>query len=313
MNLISVLKMSDAEARAMLEEIRWPNGPVCPHCAHDERIHPITGKSARDGLYECGECNKQFTVTVGTVMHNSRIPLAKWIAAFYMICSHKKGVSAAQLQRDLDLGSYRTAWHMAHRIRAAMQEEPLRGLLAGSVEVDETYVGGKPRPGKPKAKKTIKRGRGTKKTAVLAMVERNGRARSGPVERVDAKTLKGAVISSVDPASVIYTDEWRSYTGLGKSFPNGHKTVNHSKGEYVNGDASTNTVESYFALMKRGVYGTFHHVSKKHIARYCDEFSFRWNTRKMSDGEAALTAISGFAGKRLPYAVLIGKESGNAC
>lgn len=308
MNLISVLKMSDAEARAMLEGIRWPRSPVCPHCAHDERIHPITGKSARGGLYECGECDKQFTVTVGTVMHNSRIPLAKWIAAFYMICSHKKGVSAAQLQRDLDLGSYRTAWHMAHRIRAAMQEEPLRGLLAGAVEVDETYVGGK-----PKAKKAIKRGRGTKKTAVLAMVERNGRAWSGPVERVDAKPLKGAVIASVDPASVISTDEWRPYTGLEKSPPNGHKTINHSKGEYVNGDASTNTVESYFAIMKRSVYGTFHHVSKKHIARYCDEFSFHWNMRNMTDGEAALMAISGFSGKRLPYAVLIGEELSNAC
>ncbi|WP_147112186.1 IS1595 family transposase [Tateyamaria sp. syn59] len=227
MNLISLLKTNDAKARAMLEEIRWPNGPVCPHCAHDDRIHPITGKSARNGLYECGECSKQFTVTVGTVMHNSRLPLVKWIAAFYMICSDKKGVSAAQLQRDLNLGSYRTAWHMAHRIRAAMQEEPLSGLLSGAVVVDEAYVGGKPRPGEPKSKRTNKRGRGTNKTSALAMLECSGRARSGPVERFDAKTQKSAVINSVHAASVIFTDERNSYTGLGESFPNGHKTTKH--------------------------------------------------------------------------------------
>jgi transposase-like protein len=212
------------------------------------------------------------------------------------MASHKKGVSALQLQRNLGLHSYRPAWHLAHRIRAAMRQKLIAKKLKGVVEVDETYIGGKPRKDNGKDNK---RGRGTKKTAVMALIERKGNAISKPVERVNAKSLKGAIREMVDKSSIIMTDEWPAYNGIGREFAGGHNVVNHGSGEYVNGDISTNTAESYFALLKRGVHGTFHHVSKQHLHRYCDEFSFRWNHRKVSDGERATQAIKGIEGKRL--------------
>jgi transposase-like protein len=217
------------------------------------------------------------------------------------MCSSKKGISALQLQRELGLGSYQTAWHMAHRIRLAMNEDQSLKPLSGTVEVDETYVGGKPRKGnaggsdKPKSK----RGRGTSKTPVLALVERNGRAISRPIKNVDAKTLKGAIKKAVHKDSGIMTDEWSAYRGIGKDFTGGHRTVNHGIGEFAREGISTNTVESYFALLKRGIHGAFHHVSKNHLHRYCDEFSFRWNYRKVTDGERTVEAIKGSEGKRL--------------
>lgn len=211
MNLQDVARLSEEDARAMLESIRWPEGSICPHCGSTDRIYPIKEGKARAGVYECGGCGDQFTVTVGTVMHKSKIPLSKWIMAFYLICSSKKGISARQLQRDLGLGSYRTAWRIAHRIRLVMKEEPMAGLLSGHVEVDETYVRGGPK-GKGK------RGRGTKKTPVMVLVERGGRARSKPVSRVDVKTLKTAIKENVDHDSMIRTDELKAYSGIGKDF-----------------------------------------------------------------------------------------------
>jgi transposase-like protein len=177
-----------------------------------------------------------------------------------------------------------------------MKREPLAGLLKGVVEVDETYVGSKPRKGNGRKNK---RGRGTEKTPVMALIERSGNAVSKPIEKVNAETLKGAIREMVDDKSTIMTDEWKAYRGIGREFAGGHGVVNHGLGEYVNGDINTNTAESYFALLKRGVHGTFHHVSKHHLHRYCDEFSFRWNFRKVSDGERAMQAIKGIEGKRL--------------
>jgi transposase-like protein len=252
----------------------------------------------RDGLIQCNNCREQFTVTVGTVMQGSHITLRQWIQAFYSMCSHKKGVSALQLQRNLGLGSYKSAWHLAHRIRLAMSQDPLASKLKGTVEVDETYVGGKPRKGSGEINK---RGRGTKKAPVLLLVERDGKSVSYPVTDVSGKTLKSAIKETVDMQSTIITDEWKSYRGIGKSFKGGHKFVNHGQGEYSNGEANTNTSESYFALLKRGIMGTFHHVSKLHLFRYCDEFSFRWNNRKVTDGERTENAIKGFVGKQLIY------------
>lgn len=294
LTLIEAAKLTEGEARDYLEAIRWPEGPVCPHCGCFERIYDLQGDSHRDGLYKCGDCRKQFTVTVGTVMHRSKIPLHKWVLAFHLICSSKKGISALQLQRNLDLGSYRTAWHMAHRIRLAMKEEPLAGMLRGEVEVDETYIGGKSRKGIP--------GRGSeRKTPVLALVERHGRVRSRPVERVNAEELKGAIRENVDRSASIHTDEWAAYTGIGDEYDGGHHVVRHGRGEYVSNGAYTNTAESYFALLKRGVHGAFHHVSKDHLHRYCDEFAFRWNYRTVSDGERVAAAVEGAYGKRLIY------------
>lgn len=268
LTLIEAAKLTEEEARDYLEAIRWPEGPVCPHCGCFERIYKLEGESHRPGLYKCGDCRQQFTVTVGTIMHRSKIPLHKWVLAFHLLCSSKKGISALQLQRNLDLGSYRTAWHMAHRIRLAMAEEPLASMLQGTVEVDETYIGGKSRQGI--------RGRGSeRKTPVLALVERNGKMRSRPVERVTAEELKGAIRDTVHPSARIVTDDLASYKGLGDEYEGGHGIVRHSAGEYVQGDAHTNTAESYFALLKRGVHGAFHDVSKHHLHRYCDEFEFR--------------------------------------
>jgi transposase-like protein len=231
-------------------------------------------------------------------MHGSHITLRQWIQAFYSMCSHKKGVSALQLQRNLGLKTYRSAWHLAHRIRLAMATDDFTKKLNGIVEVDETYVGGKPR-----VHKGNKRGRGTKKTPVIALIERNGNSISYPLENVTGKTLKNAIREQVDKSSTIITDEWLSYRGIGKEFKGGHKFVKHNELQYVNGDIYTNTAESFFSLLKRGVLGVFHHISKKHLFRYCDEFSFRWNNRKVSDGERTENAIMGFVGKRLVYKV----------
>ncbi|MGA8826061.1 MAG: IS1595 family transposase [Syntrophobacteraceae bacterium] len=298
MAAIDVGRLTEDEARKILECIRWPDGIECPHCK-DKDIVRINGKSekVRDGLLRCKSCRKQFTVTVGTIMERSHITLRQWVQAFHSMCSHKKGVSSLQLQRNLGLHSYRSAWHLTHRIRSAMREDPLASLLKGIVEVDETYIGGKPR--KTETGESNKRGRGTKKAPVMAMVEREGNIISKPIENVTAKTLKSAIRQAVDRESTIMTDEWTSYQGIGSEFKGGHGVINHGLGEYVRADVSTNTAESFFALLKRGVHGTFHHISKKHLARYCNEFSFRWDNRKITDGERAEEAVRGIQGKRL--------------
>ncbi|MFH1113773.1 MAG: IS1595 family transposase [Pseudomonadota bacterium] len=310
MDLSQITEMTEAEARTFLELVRWPHGPVCPHCGN-KKAYRLEGEKTPPGTWKCSACRKKFTVTVDTVMHRSHIPLRKWVMAFHLMSSSKKGISALQLQRNLGIKNYKNAWHLAHRVRAAMTE----GLvpLKGTVEVDETYVGGKPRKenkggsGNPYAEpKKNKRGRGTSKTPVLALVERNGNVYSKPIEHVDAKTLKGAIKETVHKDSTIMTDEWASYEGIGKDFSGGHETVKHNDGEFARGDVWTNSAESYFALLKRGVHGSFHHVSKQHLYRYCNEFSFRWNRRKIDDGERTICIIQGVGGKRLTYKPLCG-------
>ena len=300
MNLSDVSKLSEKEARATLERIRWPNGPVCAHCGATDWNTKFRGKAHRAGLYKCGDCGEQFPVTIGTVMEQSHLPIRKWLMAFALLCSSKKGLSALQLQRQLGLGSYRTAWHMAHRIRHAMTQEPLAGLLKGTVEADETYVGGKPRKGNKQTRSQGARGRGTKKAAVAALVERGGCVVAKPVDRVDGVTLRQFVGQHVDRSATLMTDEWGSYKTVGKEFA-AHHVVNHSRGEYVRGDAHTNTAEGFFALLKRGIVGSFHHVSRKHLGRYVDEFAYRYDRRKMTDGERTMEAIKASEGKRLTY------------
>jgi transposase-like protein len=299
MTLAEASRLTEHKARKYLEQVRWPDGPVCPHCG-SKRIHRLRGEAHRSGVYKCGSCRKQFTVTVGTIMHGSHIPLHKWVLAFHLMCSSKKGVSALQLQRNLGLGSYKSAWHLAHRIRLAMKAEPLVSLLRGTVEVDETYVGGKTKGGK--------RGRGSeKKTAVLALIERDGPAVSRPVDRVDGDTLKSSIRSMVDKSSRIMTDDWKAYGGIGSEFEGGHSVIQHNLGTYSDGDIHTNYAESYFSLLKRGVNGVFHHVSRTHLFRYCDEFSFRWSYRKVDDGERTDALLRRVGGKRLLYKAVLGK------
>lgn len=294
MNLIEISQMTEEGARKYFEGIRWPNGPVCPHCKNKERNRELLGKATRPGVYKCRSCRKQFTVTVGTVLHRSHISMKQWLITFHLMCSSKKGVSASQLQRELGLKTYPSAWFLAHRIRTAMKSNPASLPLTGIVEVDETYIGGK-------AKRGSRRGRGTSKMPVVALISRDGRAYSKPVEHVNAKELKGAIRDMVKKSARIMTDEWKAYRGIGREFNGGHNTVNHGEGEYARGDVHVNNGESYFALLKRGVHGIFHHVSREHLGRYCDEFSFRWTCRKMSDGERTVEAIKGIEGKRLAY------------
>ncbi|MEE9597879.1 MAG: IS1595 family transposase [Acidiferrobacterales bacterium] len=301
MNLAQLTALTEDQAREYLESIRWPGGAICPHCGGDKTAK-LQGKATRPGVYKCKnrECRKQFTITVGTIMERSHIKLRHWIIAFHLMCSSKKGVSAHQIHRELGI-TYKSAWFMCHRIRYAMTQEPLAGMLNGTVEVDETYVGGKSRRGIP--------GRGSeRKTPVVALVERDGSVRSKPVASVGATTLKKAIRDNVDRAATIMTDEWSGYKGLDREFA-GHEVVKHSAGEYVRGNVYTNTAESYFALLKRGVHGIFHHVSETHLRRYCDEFSFRWCQRKVDDGSRTIAAIRGSGGKRLTYKEPVGRNA----
>jgi len=291
---------TDDKAREYLEIIRWPNGPVCPHCKNADsqkiwKIEANPSKKVRAGLYQCAECDKQFTVTIGTIYEDSHIPLRKWLVAWYLVCSAKKGISALQIQRSLGLGSYRTAWMMMHKIRHAMKDPVFSGKLEGTVEIDETYVGGKPRPGDGKPRKA---GRGTlHKVPVVALVERSGDVRTKVVANVSQKNLK-SFINKVYP-SLVYP------------FVR-HDVVNHSQKEYARHNADgtvshVNSCESFFSLLKRGIVGAFHHVSPEHLPRYCDEFCFRWNHRKVTDGERMVAGMQGAEGKRLTYRLPVTK------
>jgi transposase-like protein len=301
---LSTLFMDEDKARRFLERKLWPNGPVCPHCG-SENVYTLTPKPnsrkpVRPGVYKCGGCRKQFTVRIGTIFEESHIELCKWLMAIHLMTSSKKGISSHQISREVGI-TQKSAWFLCHRIREAMRQEPMVGLLKGTVEADETYVGAR----KPRFKGTSKPGRGTSKKPVMVLVERDGNARTMPIEKVDSATLKGEVRKHVDRAAGIMTDDWKSYGGLGKEFAS-HEVICHSSGQYARMNdegmsVNTNTAESFFALLKRGHYGTFHWFSRKHTHRYCDEFGFRWDRRKVSDGERMVSAIRGAEGKRLMY------------
>jgi len=300
MDFQTASKLTDEQARTYLESLRWPNGPVCPHCGKNGAAK-LNGKATRPGVHKCKnkECRKQFTVTVGTIFERSHIGLREWVMAFALVCASKKGISALQLQRMLGLKSYKSAWHLAQRIRHAMRSEPLRGMLAGTIEMDETYIGGRA----PKMDRNDKKPRRIPaKTLVVALIERNGKMRAKAVDRVTGENLPQAVRESVDVMqSKLMTDELRLYRPIGERFLNGHETVCHSLDEYVRGDAHVNTCESWFALLKRGIHGSFHHVGKQHLQRYCDEFAFRWNHRKTTDAARTEAALRLAPGTRLFY------------
>ncbi len=298
MNITDPIYSDEDKAREHLEGIQWPNGPVCPHCGNVDqaRITKLQGKSTRPGVYKCKDCRKPFSVTVGTVMERSKIPLTKWLAAMALMTSSKKGVSAHQLHRMLGV-TYESAWFLAHRLREAMTTTTAKaGPIGGAnkvVEVDETYVGGKA--------KNRAHAPAPKKHAVVALVERDGRMASFHVANVTATTLRPILVTNVSRASFLMTDESTVYPKIGKEFK-GHGRVNHSAGEYARAVFfHTNTVENYFSIFKRGIYGVYHHVSEAHLHRYCAEFDFRYNSRKSTDAERAVRALEGIRGKRLLY------------
>jgi transposase-like protein len=295
-----VMNLSEDEARAYFEKQRWAGEPYCPHCG-SINAYRLQGKSQRPGLFECRDCKLNFTVTVGTVMEDTHLPLATWAKAFHLMASSKKGISALQLQRNLGLGSYKTAWHLAHRIRLAMKIERPSAKLKGDVQVDETYIGAN-RRSKTWDGVQRRRGRGTTKIPVMALVETGGDVRTQTLTGYDIQTVRKVITEHVDKSSRIITDEMSSYPRAVADYQGGHRTVNHKAGEYADAEGfNTNTAESFFALLKRGIHGSFHHVSKQHLHRYCDEFCFRWNGRKLEDTARRDAAVRGSEGKRLMF------------
>lgn len=299
LNLIKLAQeyADEDKARHLLETLRWPNGVKCPHCQFNE-VYRLTQKAgskspARKGLFSCAACRKQFSVTVGTVFEGSHIPISKWLMAMFIICSSKKSISANQLHRMLDI-TYKSAWFMAHRIRYAMGGNPIKPLK-GTVEVDETFIGGK----------GDNRMKNIRQTPVVALIERGGNMQARVISTVSQHNLGKCLNECVSKEAIVNTDDHPSYKNPLKAYKR-HEVVNHSRKEYTrrNPDGTTagvNYCESFFSLLKRGVVGAWHHVSREHLPKYADEFSFRWNTRYDTDGERMTKFAPMIEGKRLTY------------
>ena len=316
---LDVMKWTDEECRQYLESHRWPNGPVCPKCGAVDP-YTITRKSASKNsvrsLYKCRSCKKQYTATVGTIFEDSHIPLSKWFAAIYLMCASKKGVSAHQIHRMVGV-TYKSAWFMCHRVREAMREGAFQ--LSGTIEADETYVGGKGRRGHPVARHERRqidleaRGlaphvggvtRGSRhprkdKAPVFGMLERGGRVRTQYVPEVNALTLRPIMIRDIDVKnSRLITDGHKAYKLIKHEMP--HDVINHEL-EYVRGDVHTQGIENYWSLVKRGIVGTFHHVGVPYLDQYLREFDYRFNRRKISDGERFGELFAQVSGKRVTW------------
>jgi transposase-like protein len=294
-------------ARQHLEGIRWPNGPFCPHCGETENVKRLDGESHRAGLLQCNSCRQHFTVTVGTVMERSHVPLNKWVLAFHLMAASKKGMSAHQLHRMLCV-TYKTAWFMAHRIREAMTD-PNPTPLGGEgkvVEADEAYLGKVETPvpsASRKGKPYLKRDLSKQKRPIFALVERGGEVRAMHMPVVTADNIRDALVRNADRKSRLHTDESNLYPKVGGEFAK-HETIKHSAGEYVRGDVTTNTVEGFFGVLKRGMKGIYQHCGEQHFQRYLNEFAFRYNNRSklgIEDRERAALALKGIEGKRLTY------------
>lgn len=297
----------EAAAFKALEAILWPDGPTCPHCGATDRINKLEGVKdkkgrVRLGLWKCYHCRSQFTVRKNTVFEASHLKLHQWFQAAFLMCSSKKGISSNQLARTLGC-TIKTAWFVSHRLREAMRDGHI-GPMGGEgkfVEADETYIGGK-ETNKHRSKRNSKNIGGMGKEIVFSLVEREGRVRSHHVPSVTAKTLRPILVAQLDAKTFLMTDDAGQYRHMKRDFA--HETVNHGAGEYVRGDAHTNTVEGYFSVLKRGIVGTYHHVSQQHLKRYLAEFDFRYNARQalgVNDVTRTVRALQGASGKRLMY------------
>jgi transposase-like protein len=286
----------EAAAYRFVESRVWHDGPICPHCGGVERIGKMGGKSTRIGTYKCYQCRKPFTVKIGTVFESSHVPLHLWLQAIFLMASSKKGVSSNQLHRTLGV-TLKTAWFMSHRIREAMRSGGLESLGGDGkiVEADETYIG---------RMRGMRKTRGpSHKMKVVSLVERGGEVRSMRVESVSRPVVEAIVKANVDRESRLMTDEAPYYPRIGRQFA-GHEAVNHSAGEYVRGDAHTNTLENFYSIFKRGMRGVCQHCGEKHLHRYLAEFDFRYTFRMglgVNDVDRAELALKGIAGKRLTY------------
>lgn len=304
MSVLSRPEFHDEEAAYAYVEARvWANGRVCPHCGVIAKSGKLGGKSTRIGTYKCYACRKPFTVKIGTIFEASHVPMNLWLQAIYLMCASKKGISSNQLHRTLGV-TLKTAWFMSHRIREAMRDDSIRafGNGGGVVEVDETFIGREPG-------KEVKRGIGHK-MKVLTLVDRTtGKAKSIVVDDLKIKTLLPILKANIAAEATVYTDEAMQYDNLGKHFAL-HDSVNHGAGEYVRGDVTTNTVEGYFSIFKRGMKGVYQHCGKRHLHRYVAEFAFRYSNRaalNVSDAQRADMALQSIVGRRLTYAAGAGK------
>jgi transposase-like protein len=288
---------NEIAAREAIEAVLWPHGPVCPHCGSLDRLGKVSGKSARPGLYYCGECKSQFTVTVGTIFERSKVPLSKWWLAIHLMASSKKGMSAHQLHRNLGV-SYQTAWFLEHRIREAMRSGSLApmGGAGSTVEADETFIG--------RREGSIKRRGHGHKNAILSLIDRNsGQVRSFHIEGTSAADIVPIIKANVAKETAMMTDEGGHYFTLGNHFAS-HESVSHKADEYVRGDVHTNTVEGYYSVFKKGMKGVYQHCSEKHLHRYLAEFDFRYSNRSrlgVEDAERAAMIVRGANNKRLMY------------
>lgn len=289
---LSEMFPNEDAARQYIEAFRWPNGPICPHCQESKRIYEKKG-----GYYRCNACLETFTVRTKSIFERSHVPLHKWIHAMYQLMTARKGVSSLQLSKEIGV-QQRTAWFMLHRLREACGKDI--AMLSGIVEMDECYVGGKESNKHDKDK--LNKGRGAVgKTAVIGMRERGGRTKAMPVSVVDQTSLFTAIHENIAPGTMIHTDEATGYLGIDEVY--GHKSVNHGLKEYSRKGVSTNGIESVWAVMKRGLHGVYHHASKKHLARYVNEFTFRLNEGdvKRHTLERLASLVTACFGQRLTY------------
>jgi transposase-like protein len=282
-----------------LEQRRWGQTPACPLCG-SVAVYKMTGRDGKrnkDYRWRCRDCSQMFTVRTRTVFAETRLPLRVWVYAIWKACSSKKGISALQLSREMEI-THKSALFILRRIRHGLGEQMPEKMM-GTVEADELYVG----PRRPRQKGISKCGRGTVKVPVVGIVQRDGDVRFRMLERVTAENLSNFIAENADLSCRMITHDFNLYRTVGRKFQGGHEAVNHRSGEYVKPgtDIHSNTIEGVFSLIRRGVMGTFHSVSRKHLPNYLNEFQFRWNTRKMDDGQRVARAIKQIDGKRLQY------------